>query len=206
MRHGDQILGLKSPTLCVDLDGTLIIDEILPLLGSMQGISEEMNALTERTMNGQLPFQESFRYRVELLKEIPIDEAAFAISKVRFRIHLLETLKKWPFEKLVITSNLDTWVNDLMKNLNLNFYSSTALLGKTNNILGVDKIICKSDVISSLNCQTIFVGDGANDVEALEASNVGILFAASRRPNSQMINSADFICHSEGQLCSMLEL
>jgi phosphoserine phosphatase len=202
----DRILGLTAPTLCVDLDGTLIIDEILPLLGSVHGISREMKLLTERAMNGQLPFEDSFRYRVEMLKQIPVDMAASTISGVRFRSQLLETVTNWPFEKMVITSNLDAWVSDLLRSLNLNFYSSTASFDELNQIMGVKEIICKSDVIKSLDCETIFIGDGANDIDALMCSSVGILFAVSRTPNHQMINSADFICHSEGQLCKLLEL
>ena len=65
-----------------DLDSTITSREILPYIASIKGIQKELEKMTEETMKGHLPFRESFLARVDLLKDIPLEEAADVIASV----------------------------------------------------------------------------------------------------------------------------
>ena len=65
-----------------DMDSTVTRQEILPTISKKLGMFERMSSLTESTMRGEIPFKQSFLQRVELLKDIPVDEVSRLIEKI----------------------------------------------------------------------------------------------------------------------------
>ena len=71
--------------LCVmDVDGTLILEEVIDLLGREAGCEEEISQITSRAMRGELNFESSLRKRVSLLEGLPVS----VFDKVFNTIHL----------------------------------------------------------------------------------------------------------------------
>ena len=78
-----------------DLDSTITRKEILPTIAEKLGRGEEMRKLTEDTMNGGLPFKQSFLRRVDMLKDIPVSEVSQEISNISLNDKIVEFIKKY---------------------------------------------------------------------------------------------------------------
>ncbi len=109
-----------------DLDSTLTKEEILPTISATIGRREEMQALTEKTMLGDIPFEQSFQNRVGILKDVPVSQVRKMIAKIPLLEELGVFLRENRERCFVVTSNLDVWIIDLMKRMGMenNFYSS----------------------------------------------------------------------------------
>lgn len=72
----------KKVAFCLDLDGTITREEILPLLARDLGLFEEMLALTEATIKGVIPFERSFKLRTMILNAIPLSRVQEIVGQV----------------------------------------------------------------------------------------------------------------------------
>ena len=151
-----------------DLDSTLTKQEILPTISKELGIFEKMSQLTESTMNGEIPFKQSFLQRVELLKNIPVSEVNRMIGEIQLNELLVEFVKKNQERCYVVTGNLDVWIADLMKKIGMekNLFCSKALV-KDDYIQDIFSIVDKNAVISQMVLPFVAVGDGNNDAEMM---------------------------------------
>ena len=203
-----KILIMKNIAYCFDLDGTIIKEEILPLLSHEIDLAEEMSLLTDLTMQGSFPFDKSFKLRVKLLSVIPLSRAVNVISKVNFQKEIIDFIKKNSDNCFVITSNLDVWVRKLIeKNCKCNFYSSKANY-KANKLLGIEKIIKKGEVIKEIKKTfdyIVAVGDGANDVDMFKNSDISIAYGGIKLPPEVLINEANYTSLNENNLIKILE-
>ena len=78
--------------LCVmDVDGTLILEEVIDLLGKEAGREEEISQITSRAMQGELDFESSLRKRVSLLEGLPVS----VFDKVFNTIHLTSNAQEF---------------------------------------------------------------------------------------------------------------
>ena len=102
-----------------DLDSTITRQEILPTIAEEFGVFEEMRALTERTMRGELPFKQSFLQRVELLKGIPVSEVRELTGNMKLNRYLMEFMKRYQNRCYIVTGNLDVWIENLVKKLGM---------------------------------------------------------------------------------------
>ena len=73
---------MSSLFFLFDLDSTITKQEILPTVSKMVSKEKEMRELTEKTMQGELPFKESFLQRVDILKNIPISEVQNIVENI----------------------------------------------------------------------------------------------------------------------------
>ncbi|MFC1659288.1 HAD-IB family phosphatase [Pseudomonadota bacterium] len=113
---------------CFDLDGTVTKEEILPILSKEIGLYQEIEALTEATLKGVIPFETSFKLRCRILSEIPINRVQEIISKVVLNDKIVEFIKKNKNNCYIITGNLDIWINKLADKIGSAIYSSKASL------------------------------------------------------------------------------
>jgi phosphoserine phosphatase len=191
---------------CFDLDGTLTSEEILPQIAKEIGLFEEIATLTRATMEGLLPFENSFRLRVRLLSEVPISVVCRIVSEIPIQPELLSFINENSADCYVVSGNLDVWLKGLQDKLNCKVFSSKAEW-KEDQLLGVKKIINKSDAIKELRSnydRIIAIGDGMNDSPMFDAADICIAYGGVHDPVETLIKMADFVTYHPKGLVNIL--
>ena len=180
--------------LCVmDVDGTLILEEVIDLLGREVGYEEEIAQLTSQAMRGELDFESSLRKRVSLLEGLPVS----VFEKVFNSIHLtpnaqefVSILQKNGILVGLVSGGFTPIVERLAKSLGITYFSANQLEVKDGLLTGklVGQIInpkIKKDTLEQWRKElqlprerTVAIGDGANDLLMLKSARLGIAFCA----------------------------
>lgn len=193
---------------CFDLDGTLTTQELLPLIASSVGLEDEISVLTKATMDGLLPFDKSFKLRVQLLKEAKLNWIHSAVENVLFHDDILRFIQSKLAQCFVITGNLDIWVKPLLDKLGIQSFTSRAAMDK-DRVVGVEKVLHKGDIVAELRERferIIVIGEGMNDVPMFEAADCGIAFGGTHAPNNLLVKLSDFIVNDGKSLCRLLTM
>ena len=177
----------------LDMDSTLIQQEVIDLLAERCGVGAEVAAITQSAMRGELDFTESLTARVKLLAganaEI-LESVKAGITLTPGARTLIRTLHKLGHKVGVVSGGFLDVIEPLLKELEIDFYRANKLEitdGKlTGNVLGsiIDKngkALALREFASAENVnlsQTIAIGDGANDLGMLELAGLGIAFNA----------------------------
>ena len=189
-----------------DLDSTITRQEILPTIAEEFGVFEEMRALTERTMRGELPFKQSFLQRVELLKGIPVSEVRERTGNMKLNRYLMEFMKRYQNRCYIVTGNLDVWIENLVKKLGMekSTFCSKALV-ENDYIQDVLSVVDKNAVINQMVLPFVAVGDGNNDAEMIEAAEIGIGYGGVREIAPSVLACASHAVYQEEKLVEFLE-
>jgi HAD superfamily phosphoserine phosphatase-like hydrolase len=186
-----------------DLDSTLTREELLPRIAKLNNTHEKLRELTNNAMLSRVDFQESFRQRVSILAEIPLEQVQETVRTVPLLEELMKWIKGHNNSTFVVTGNLDIWVKTLLEDNFLNSYSSTASI--RNSRVEIDEVLEKEKVIEEFNDDfTIFVGDGSNDVSLMSLTDVGILTEIVHDSPSHLWDVADYAVKDEETLCRLL--
>lgn len=195
-----QVMGL-----CVmDVDGTLIAEEVIDLLGKKAGCEEEISQITSQAMRGELDFETSLRARVALLEGLPIS----VFDTVFKSIHLsnnaqefISTLQKNGILVGLVSGGFTPIVERLAKSLGISYFSANQLEVKDGFLTGrpVGEIVTGQVKQATLEIwrkelglskeRTIAIGDGANDLLMLKTAGYGIAFCAKE------VVKAEIACH-----------
>lgn len=189
-----------------DLDSTVTRQEILPTVAKKVGVYEQMCALTESTMMGEIPFKQSFLKRVELLKEIPVSEVRSIVADIELNERLVEFIKNNRDRCYIVTGNLDVWVDGLIQKIGMekNLFCSKALV-QDDFINSVFSVVDKNAVISQMVVPFVAVGDGNNDAEMISAAEVGIGYGGVRDVAPSVMDCASHVIYSENKLVDFLQ-
>ena len=180
--------------LCVmDVDGTLILEEVIDLLGREAGCEEEIAQITSQAMQGELDFESSLRKRVSLLEGLPVS----VFEKVFDSIHLtpnaqefISILQKNGILVGLVSGGFTPIVERLAKSLGIAYFSANQLEVKDGLLTGklVGQIINPEVKKATLEQwrkelqfpreRTVAIGDGANDLLMLKSAGLGIAFCA----------------------------
>ena len=180
--------------LCVlDVDGTLIEEEVIDLLGKEADCEKEVAQLTAQAMSAKLDFEESLKKRVSLLKGLSID----VFDKIYRELHLsknatqfVKTLQENQIEVGLISGGFTTIVERLAKDLGISLCTANQLEIKdghlTGNLIGPvisrevkeERLIRWAKELQVPFERTIAIGDGANDLKMLKSAGLGIAFCA----------------------------
>lgn len=179
--------------VCFDMDSTLIETEVIDELAMRAGVGDQVKAITERAMRGEIDFCESFRERVALLKgldESVMQEIAENLPVTEGVGRMMEVLKRTGYKTAILSGGFTYFGNYLKSKFGFDYIYANELEivdGKlTGRYVGdiVDgkrkaellKIIAQVEKIDI--AQTIAVGDGANDLPMLGTAGLGIAFHA----------------------------
>ena len=177
----------------LDVDSTLIQQEVIELLAAHAGVEPQVREITERAMRGELDFRQSLVARVALLAGLPEK----VISDVREQIvltpgarTLIETLHKLGHNVAVVSGGFTAVIEPILKDLGIAHYRANTLEvidGKlTGKVIGdvIDraaKAVALRDFAQLVGVeleQTIAIGDGANDLDMIAIAGMGIAFNA----------------------------
>lgn len=191
-----------------DLDGTVTEEEILPVIAREAGLEEEIRLLTDLTVSGAIPFAVSFRLRVALLRDVPLDRIHAAVRDVPLNRRLLDIIERYPDRCAIVTGNLDLWIQPLIDRMPCRVLSSTGSI-TPQGACQVDHIMDKGQAVDVLRPQfgaIVAVGDGANDVSMFRAADFGIAYGGVHRPAPMLVEVADMVCLESGALCRLLNM
>jgi phosphoserine phosphatase len=177
----------------LDMDSTLIEQEVINLLGQAAGKSSEIEAITDKAMAGDLDFKTALIERVSLLKGLDHN----ILSQVRDQISLTKGAKKLVDElhqqghKVgVVSGGFIEVIEPILKSLGIDFYRANKLKIQDGVLTGeIDGPLIDShakrmaleefaDQEQVQLEQTVAIGDGANDLEMIKAAGLGIAFNA----------------------------
>ncbi|HPX76342.1 MAG TPA: HAD-IB family phosphatase [Bacteroidales bacterium] len=189
-----------------DLDGTITSQETLPLIASHFKIEAEISELTRETIQGNIPFIESFIRRVHILGDLPVDQIDKLLGEVELYSNLLKFIKDNIDNCIIATGNLDCWVKTLVKKIGCKTFTSTAIV-TNNKVEKIEKILKKEDIVKhyqNMGETVIFIGDGNNDVEAMRIADISIAVGTTHHPANSVLPFTDYLIFNEKSLCLQL--
>jgi phosphoserine phosphatase len=177
----------------LDVDSTLIRDEAIDVLAERAGVGAEVAAITERAMAGGLDFAASLRARVSLLAGLTVAD----LEAVRDSLALtpgartfVRTLHRLGYHVGVVSGGFTFFTDRFVQELGLDFAAANQLEIEGGVVTGriVGDILDRAGKAAALRRfaeehrvpleQTVAVGDGANDIDMLEAAGLGVAFNA----------------------------
>jgi phosphoserine phosphatase len=187
-------LARRSKRLIVlDVDSTLVRGEVIDELAERAGRAAEVAAITAAAMNGELDFAASLRARVAALAGLPVE----VLAEVRDRLELtpgartlIRTLQRLGFRCGIVSGGFSQITDRLAADLGLDFAAANTLEIADGVLTGrlVGEIVDRAGKARALARfaaeyaipldQTVAVGDGANDLDMLNAAGLGIAFNA----------------------------
>ena len=177
----------------MDVDSTVIQDEVIDLLAAEAGQQEAVAAVTERAMAGELDFSESLHQRVALLEGLP--ESSLAVVRDRVRLTpgartLCRTLNRLGYRIALVSGGFSQVAAPIAAQLGVAELRANTLEVSDGYLTGrvVGDIVDRPGKRKALEelavrfgiprRRTIAIGDGANDIDMLEAAGLGIAFNA----------------------------
>jgi len=177
----------------LDVDSTLIRDEVIELIADEVGCGVEVAAITARAMAGELDFEESLRARVALLAGA--DMAALDRAAARVRLTpgartLVGTLRRLGYTVAVVSGGFDHVVDPIAADLGIEHAVANRLEVVDGRLTGalVGSILDRAGKARELRRiaeleripleQTVAIGDGANDLDMIAAAGLGVAFNA----------------------------
>ena len=177
----------------LDMDSTLIQQEVIDLLAKHAGKLDQVSQITEKAMAGDLDFTQALSARVSLLAGL--DQSVIELVRKEITLtngakELIETLHKQGHKVGVVSGGFLDVIEPILKDLKIDFYRANKLEIMNGKLTGKTEgaIIDRVAKFSSLQefakiegvelSQTVAIGDGANDLDMIEAAGLGIAFNA----------------------------
>ncbi|MGZ4537207.1 MAG: phosphoserine phosphatase SerB, partial [Nocardioidaceae bacterium] len=186
LRHGVRLI-------VMDVDSTLVQGEVIEMLAGHAGCLDEVAAVTEAAMHGEIDFEESLRRRVGLLAGLD----ASALAKVYDALELapgartmVRTLKRLGYRFAIVSGGFSQVTDRLAADLGIDFAAANELEVADGRLTGriVGDVVDRAGKATALRrfadragvslAATVAIGDGANDLDMLAAAGLGIAFNA----------------------------
>ncbi|MBR4774664.1 MAG: phosphoserine phosphatase SerB [Bacteroidales bacterium] len=193
----DNIYRRMRRLICFDMDSTLIQAECIDELARRHGVYDQVAAITERAMRGEIDFKESFTERVALLKGLDISvmrDIAEHLPITEGTDRLMSVLKTCGYKIAILSGGFTFFGEYLQRKYGIDYvYANELEVDEDGKLTGryvgevVDgrrkadllKLIAQTEKVNLE--QTIAVGDGANDLPMLNEAGLGIAFHAKPR-------------------------
>ena len=177
----------------LDMDSTLIQQEVIDLIAQHAGKLDQVSKITESAMAGEIDFAQALSDRVSLL--VGLDQSVIELVRKEITLtngaqKLIETLHKQGHKVGVVSGGFLDVIEPILKDLKIDFYQANKLeivngklTGKTEGVV-IDRVAKLKSLhefakIEGVElAQTVAIGDGANDLDMIEAAGLGIAFNA----------------------------
>jgi phosphoserine phosphatase len=190
----DYSLTRRAKRLIVfDVDSTLIQGEVIEMLAARVGVADEVAAITDAAMRGEIDFTASLHRRVATLAGLPVgvlDDVAEGLELTPGARTTLRTLRRLGFHVGVVSGGFRQVIEPLARELMLDYVAANQLEIVDGKLTGrvVGPIVDRAGKAKALRDfaqqagvpmeQTVAVGDGANDIDMLTAAGLGVAFNA----------------------------
>ncbi|HXC85408.1 MAG TPA: phosphoserine phosphatase SerB [Trebonia sp.] len=179
--------------IVMDVDSTLIQDEVIDLLAARAGCAHEVAKVTESAMRGELDFAASLRERVALLAGLDVavvDSVRASLRLTPGARTLIRTLQRLGYKCGIVSGGFTSVIEPLAAELGIDYVAANTLEVADGKLTGrvLDPVIDREGKTETLRrfahaagvplSQTIAVGDGANDLGMIAAAGLGVAFNA----------------------------
>lgn len=189
-----------------DLDGTLTKCETLPLISQHFSIKEKIDTLTMQTVQGDIPFETSFAHRVAILGKNPVSEISSLLAAIELHEEVYKFIQIHRDNCVIATGNLGCWIDKLIQRIGCKAYFSEALV-ENDSVEEIVSILKKEAVVDYYKKQgdiVVFIGDGNNDVKAMQQADIAIASGLTHAPAKSILTVADYVVYTENELCFLL--
>jgi len=188
-------LRLSRKLVVLDVDSTLIDQEVIDLLALRAGVAEEVQVITNAAMRGELDFAQSLAARVQLLKGLPVSVFAEIQAEITLTLgakELISSLLRLGHVVGLVTGGFAEIVTPLANELGITHLRANTLeinegylTGKVQGLVidraGKAKALAEFAALEAIPLShTVAIGDGANDLDMLEMAGLSIAFGAKR--------------------------
>ncbi len=186
LRHGRRLL-------VMDVDSTLVQGEAIDMLATRAGVGGQVAAITAAAMRGELDFEAALRQRVALLAGLDVAVLGEVYGEMRLAPGartLVRTLKRLGYRLAIVSGSFTQLTDRLARDLDIDYAQANELEVMDGRLTGriVGPIVDRAGKAEALRSfaadssvtmdRTIAIGDGANDLDMLEAAGLGIAFNA----------------------------
>ena len=181
----------KKKLLLADMDSTLIQSESLDDLAEIYELGEEVRQITSEAMNGKINYKVSLEKRVKLFKSLPSNPIAKLKQKLDYNdgaSELISTMKKYGATCGLATGGFNIIAQKVKSDLNLDFIQANQIeiidqrytgkliepiLDQESKLKFLQELIKKLKITNQNTCT---IGDGANDIQMIKYSGMGVAF------------------------------
>ena len=189
----DNVFRRNRRLVVFDMDSTLVQVEVIDELAKKAGVGDQVAAITESAMRGELDFRQSLRHRLALLKGLPessLAEVADELPLSDGAERLIQNLKRFGYKIAILSGGFTYFGRRLQERFGLDYVFANELEIRDGVVTGqvVGEIVDgqkKADLLQAIALQerislqqVIAVGDGANDLPMLNLAGLGIAFHA----------------------------
>jgi phosphoserine phosphatase len=189
-----------------DVDSTFLTQEVIELIADHAGTRDEVAAVTERAMRGELDFAASLRERVATLAGVPVaalDEVRQAVVLTPGAVELTAEVQRRGWELGLVSGGFAEILAPLAQTLGISRWHANRLEVADGVLTGrtvgpvVDRAVKEATLrawaaeLGLDMADTVAVGDGANDLDMIGAAGIGIAFAAKPLVRAQAPYSID---------------
>jgi phosphoserine phosphatase len=177
----------------MDVDSTLIQGEVIEMLAAHVGLEERVAAITAAAMHGELDFEQALRERVALLEGVPVkalDDVYDAIQLAPGARTMVRVLRRLGYRFAIVSGGFSQIADRLAADLGIHFARANELEIEDGFLTGriVGEVVDRAGKAAALRqfaaevgvseASTIAIGDGANDLDMLNAAGLGIAYNA----------------------------
>lgn len=169
----------KTFKILIDFDGTLCRVETIPYVAEVLGVENylDIRSYTLEACRYGRSYEENLRRRIAMMSDVSVGDFVGAVTKSLFRSGLVDFVLKHQDICEIVSCNLDCWCKPLTEFLGVRCSYSKAIV-ESGRVSEVKKIIDKAAIVEEykgLGYYVVFVGDSANDFDAMQVADRAIL-------------------------------